>query len=174
MTLFQIPKLSELFTEPDLTRTRIHIALHNRVCITHWSKVLSPWATSPLHAAQSPGKAEYLTLLGDAMRQLQPEAMLFTAASIVFQDMMSLSNPQNRLMARFAVKRTVVSANWAEAEQLFVAFASSTMIIAATGHGASRQWRRTDHFLRTLLSQPLLWMRLKTIVSQQRFDWSGL
>lgn len=27
--------------------------------------------------------------------------------------------------------------------------------------------------LRTLLSQPLLWMRLKTVVNQQRFDWVG-
>ena len=26
---------------------------------------------------------------------------------------------------------------------------------------------------RTLLSQPLLWMRLKTIATQQRFDWVG-
>ncbi|MRB12811.1 Lon protease family protein, partial [Bacillus thuringiensis] len=65
----------ELFAQPDLahehefilsdTQPRLHYALE---------QVLSPWATSPFMLLKAPEEAEYLTLLGDAMRELKPEA----------------------------------------------------------------------------------------------------
>ena len=65
----------ELFARPDLakehefilsdTQPRLHYALEQE---------LSPWATSPFMMLKAPEEAEYLTLLGDAMRQLRPQA----------------------------------------------------------------------------------------------------
>lgn len=64
----------ELFAQPDLTKEhkfilsetqpRLHYALE---------QMSSPWATSPFMLLKAPEEAEYLTLLGDAMRQLQPK-----------------------------------------------------------------------------------------------------
>ncbi len=36
----------------------------------------------------------------------------------------------------------------------------------AAWSGASGKWRYSHHLLRTLLAQPLLWMRLKNIVNR--------
>ena len=54
------------------TQPRLHYALE---------QALSPWATSPFMLLKAPEEAEYLTLLGDAMRQLRPEANAVLAAS---------------------------------------------------------------------------------------------
>ena len=142
----------ELFAQPDLakehefilsdTQPRLHYALE---------QVLSPWATAPFMLLKAPEEAEYLTLFGDAVRQLKPEAN-----------------------ALFAAKGEVITANWVEAEQLFGClrqFNGELSLQPGLVHRANGGVLIIS--LRTLLSQPLLWMRLKTIVHQQRFDWVG-
>lgn len=68
----------------------------------------------------------------------------------------------------------MITANWVEAEQLFGClrqFNGELSLQHGLVHRANGGVLIIS--LRTLLSQPLLWMRLKTIVHQQRFDWVG-
>ena len=123
---------------------------------------------------KAPEEAEYLTLLGDAMRQLQPEANAIYGGQYRISGHDVTFEPAEQADGRFAVKGEVVSANWAEAEQLFGClrqFNGELSLQPGSVHRANGGVLIIS--LRTLLSQPLLWMRLKTIVSQQRFDWVG-
>ncbi|WP_442780140.1 AAA family ATPase [Enterobacter cancerogenus] len=163
----------ELFAQPDLTKEnefilsdtqpRLHYALE---------QVLSPWATSPFMLLKAPEEAEYLTLLGDAMRQLRSETNDFFGGHYRIAGQHITFTPADEADGLFASKGDVITANWAEAEQLFGClrqFNGELTLQPGLVHRANGGVLIIS--LRTLLSQPLLWMRLKTIVTQQRFDW---
>jgi Lon-like ATP-dependent protease len=165
----------DLFSQPELatehpfilsdTQPRLHYALE---------QALSPWATSPFMLLKAPEEAEYLTLLGDAMRQLRPEAnAVFGGQYRIAGDKIAFE-PADQADDRFAAKGEVITANWVEAEQLFGClrqFNGELSLQPGLVHRANGGVLIIS--LRTLLSQPLLWMRLKTIVTEQRFDWVG-
>lgn len=163
----------ELFAQPDLTKEnefilsdtqpRLHYALE---------QVLSPWATSPFMLLKAPEEAEYLTLLGDAMRQLRSETNDVFGGHYRIAGQHITFTPADEADGLFASKGDVITANWAEAEQLFGClrqFNGELTLQPGLVHRANSGVLIIS--LRTLLSQPLLWMRLKTIVTQQRFDW---
>lgn len=163
----------ELFAQPDLTKEnefilsdiqpRLHYALE---------QVLSPWATSPFMLLKAPEEAEYLTLLGDAMRQLRSETNDVFGGHYRIAGQHITFIPADEADGLFASKGDVITANWAEAEQLFGClrqFNGELTLQPGLVHRANGGVLIIS--LRTLLSQPLLWMRLKTIVTQQRFDW---
>ncbi|AUJ82182.1 Lon protease [Enterobacter cancerogenus] len=163
----------ELFAQPDLTKEnefilsdtqpRLHYALE---------QVLSPWATSPFMLLKAPEEAEYLTLLGDAMRQLRSETNNVFGGHYHIAGQHITFTPADEADGLFASKGDVITANWAEAEQLFGClrhFNGELTLQPGLVHRANGGVLIIS--LRTLLSQPLLWMRLKTIVTQQRFDW---
>jgi Lon-like ATP-dependent protease len=74
----------------------------------------------------------------------------------------------------FASVAPVEAADWVEAEQLLAACASLTVKSRSARSGPSRQRRRIDSLTPRLLAQPLLWMRLKNMVTRQRFDWLSI
>ncbi|MGX5086464.1 AAA family ATPase [Enterobacter sp. UPMP2052] len=163
----------ELFAQPDLTKEnefilsdtqpRLHYALE---------QVLSPWATSPFMLLKAPEEAEYLTLLGDAMRQLRSETNDVFGGHYRIAGQHITFTPADEADGLFASKGDVITTNWAEAEQLFGClrqFNGELTLQPGLVHRANGGVLIIS--LRTLLSQPLLWMRLKTIVTQQRFDW---
>lgn len=163
----------ELFAQPDLTKEnefilsdtqpRLHYALE---------QVLSPWATSPFMLLKAPEEAEYLTLLGDAMRQLRSETNDVFGGHYRIAGQHITFTPADEADGLFASKGDVITANWAEAEQLFGClrqFNGELTLQPGLVHRANGGVLIIS--LRTLLSQPLLWMRLKTIVTQQRFEW---
>lgn len=163
----------ELFAQPDLakehdfilsdTQPRLHYALE---------QTLSPWTTSPFMLLKAPEEAEYLALMADAVRQLQPEANTVFGGQyrIVGSDV--TFEPAKQADDNFAATGEVITAEWAEAEQLFGClrhFNGSLTIQPGLVHKANGGVLIIS--LRTLLAQPLLWMRLKNIVAHQRFDW---
>ncbi|MDK9607319.1 Lon protease family protein [Lelliottia wanjuensis] len=163
----------ELFAQPDLakehdfilsdTQPRLHYALE---------QTLSPWTTSPFMLLKAPEEAEYLALMADAVRQLQPEAdnVFGGQYRIVGSDV--TFEPAKTADENFAATGDVITAEWAEAEQLFGClrhFNGSLSIQPGLVHKANGGVLIIS--LRTLLAQPLLWMRLKNIVTHQRFDW---
>lgn len=163
----------ELFAQPDLakehdfilsdTQPRLHYALE---------QTLSPWTTSPFMLLKAPEEAEYLALLADAVRQLQPEAHTVFGGQyrIVGSDV--TFEPAASADADFAATGEVITAEWAEAEQLFGClrhFNGKLSLQPGLIHKANGGVLVIS--LRTLLAQPLLWMRLKNIVTHQRFDW---
>ncbi|MGL5603186.1 MAG: AAA family ATPase [Silvania sp.] len=163
----------ELFAQPDLakeseyllsdTQPRLHYAME---------QVLSPWATSPFMLLKAPDEAEYLSLLADAIRQLQPDAQAVFGGEYAINGRTVTFEPATLADGRFAVTGSVVSAGWAEAEQLFGClrqFNGELTLDPGLIHQANGGVLIVS--LRTLLAQPLLWMRLKNCVNQQRFDW---
>jgi Lon-like ATP-dependent protease len=163
----------EYFTQPDLakehdfilsdTQPRLHYALE---------QVLSPWTTSPFMLLKAPEEAEYLALIADAMRQLQPEPNTVFGGQYYIAGHDVTFEPAKEADDRFAAAGEIVTANWAEAEQLFGClrqFNGELTLHPGLVHKANGGVLVIS--LRTLLAQPLLWMRLKTIVAQQRFDW---
>ncbi len=165
----------ELFAQPDLTKEhefilsdtqpRLHYALE---------QMSSPWATSPFMLLKAPEEAEYLTLLGDAMRQLQPKTNAVFGGQYHIAGREVTYEPATQADGQFAAKGEVITANWVEAEQLFGClrqFNGDVSLQPGLVHRANGGVLLIS--LRTLLAQPLLWMRLKTVVTQQRFDWVG-
>lgn len=163
----------ELFAQPDLakeheyllsdTQPRLHYAME---------QVLSPWATSPFMLLKAPDEAEYLNLLADAVRQLQPDTQAVFGGEYAINGRTVTFEDATLADGRFAVTGSVVSAGWAEAEQLFGClrqFNGELTLHPGLIHQANGGVLIVS--LRTLLAQPLLWMRLKNIVNQQRFDW---
>ncbi|UQC70687.1 Lon protease [Lelliottia sp. AC1] len=163
----------ELFAQPDLakehdfilsdTQPRLHYALE---------QTLSPWTTSPFMLLKAPEEAEYLALMADAVRQLQPETDTVFGGQyrIVGSDV--TFEPATQADDNFAATGEVITAEWAEAEQLFGClrhFNGQLSIQPGLVHKANGGVLIIS--LRTLLAQPLLWMRLKNIVAHQRFDW---
>ncbi|WP_371974867.1 AAA family ATPase [Lelliottia nimipressuralis] len=163
----------ELFAQPDLakehdfilsdTQPRLHYALE---------QTLSPWTTSPFMLLKAPEEAEYLALMADAVRQLQPETDTVFGGQyrIVGSDV--TFEPATQADNNFAATGEVITAEWAEAEQLFGClrhFNGQLSIQPGLVHKANGGVLIIS--LRTLLAQPLLWMRLKNIVAHQRFDW---
>lgn len=163
----------ELFAQPDLakehdfilsdTQPRLHYALE---------QTLSPWTTSPFMLLKAPEEAEYLALMADAVRQLQPETdnVFGGQYRIVGSDV--TFEPAKSADENFAATGEVITAEWAEAEQLFGClrhFNGQLSIQPGLVHKANGSVLIIS--LRTLLAQPLLWMRLKNIVIHQRFDW---
>ncbi|MGG2077964.1 AAA family ATPase [Lelliottia nimipressuralis] len=163
----------ELFAQPDLakehdfilsdTQPRLHYALE---------QTLSPWTTSPFMLLKAPEEAEYLALMADAVRQLQPDTDTVFGGQyrIVGSDV--TFEPATQADNNFAATGEVITAEWAEAEQLFGClrhFNGQLSIQPGLVHKANGGVLIIS--LRTLLAQPLLWMRLKNIVAHQRFDW---
>lgn len=165
----------ELFTQPDLakedeyslsdTQPRLHYALE---------QVLSPWATSPFMLLKAPDEAEYLSLLADAVRQLQPESDAVSGGTYRVSGNNVTFASATVPDGQFAVNGDITTASWVEAEQLFGClrqFNGEITLQPGLVHQANGSVLLIS--LRTLLAQPLLWMRLKNIAIQQRFDWVG-
>ncbi len=73
-------------------------------------------------------------------------------------------------MIIFATLTQVVAADWVEAEQLFGCLRQFNGDITLQPVWCIRQMAVfSSSLLRTLLAQPLLWMRLKNIVNRERF-----
>ncbi|MBB1199868.1 Lon protease family protein [Enterobacteriaceae bacterium 89] len=162
-----------LFAQPDVAteteslpgelQARLHYALE---------QFLYPQAISDFLLVKAPEEPEYLQLLADATRELyKPARKLHGVRYSVHGAQVSLT-PASQAEDNFASQGPVIHADWAEAEQLFGCvrqFNGEITLQPGLVHKANGGVLILS--LRTLLSQPLLWMRLKNIVSHQRFDW---
>jgi Lon-like ATP-dependent protease len=162
-----------LFTQPDLAtetdslpgalQARLHYAL---------DQFLYPQAISDFLLLKAPEEPEYLQLLTDATRERWEQSeTLYGVRYTVNANQISVTTataPEDN----FASQGPVVQADWVEAEQLFGCvrqFNGEISLQPGLVHQANGGVLILS--LRSLLSQPLLWMRLKNIVSRQRFDW---
>ncbi|WP_411201184.1 AAA family ATPase [Kosakonia cowanii] len=158
---------SALASETDFsladTQPRLHYALE---------QLLYPRATSRFLLTKAPEEAEYLTLIGETLASLLPATHTpaggqydITGSTVRFEP---TTNPESNFVGR----QPVVIADWVEAEQLFGClrqFNQEITLQPGLVHQANGGVLLIS--LRALLAQPLLWMRLKTMVTQRRFDW---
>lgn len=158
---------SALASETDFsladTQPRLHYALE---------QLLYPRATSRFLLTKAPEEAEYLTLIGETLASLLPAAHTPAGGQYDITGSIVRFEPSTDPESNFVGKQPVVIADWVEAEQLFGClrqFNQEITLQPGLVHQANGGVLLIS--LRALLAQPLLWMRLKTMVTQRRFDW---
>lgn len=135
-------------------------------------QLLYPQATSRFLLAKAPEEAEYLALIANATTQLIPENRPLAGGEYHINGSTIRFESSTDAHSTFAGKQATVIADWVEAEQLFGClrqFNQEITLQPGLVHKANGGVLIIS--LRTLLAQPLLWMRLKTMVTQHRFDW---
>ncbi len=124
---------------------------------------------------KAPEEPEYLQWVAEATRSLhQPTTPLCGVRYQVNGGNVTVSPAQNA-EDNFASSGPVESADWVEAEQLFGCvrqFNGEISLQPGLVHRANGGVLLLS--LRALLAQPLLWMRLKNMVTRQRFDWLSM
>ncbi len=121
---------------------------------------------------KAPEEADYLGLIGLETRKLVAEGQgLYGGHYDISGNQVTLRSAE-ALSDNFAAQGEVVIAQWAELEQLFGCvrqFNGSVTLQPGLVHQANGGILVIP--LRTLLTQPLMWLRLKQMVVQGRFDW---
>ena len=121
---------------------------------------------------KGPEEAEYLTLIGETLTSLLPATHTPAGGQYDITGSIVRFEPSTDPESNFVGKQPVVIADWVEAEQLFGClrqFNQEITLQPGLVHQANGGVLLIS--LRALLAQPLLWMRLKTMVTQRRFDW---
>ncbi|MDK7219873.1 AAA family ATPase, partial [Klebsiella pneumoniae] len=132
-------------------------------------------AVSSFMLVKAPEEPEYLQWLAAETRTLhEPAAPLYGVRYEVTDAQVTLA-PAQGAEDNFASTAPVVMADWVEAEQLFGCvrqFNGAITLQPGLVHQANGGVLVLS--LRTLLAQPLLWVRLKNMVTRQRFDWLSM
>ena len=132
-------------------------------------------AVSSFMLVKAPEEPEYLQWLAAETRTLhEPAAPLYGVRYEVTDAQVTLA-PAQGAEDNFASTAPVVMADWVEAEQLFGCvrqFNGAITLQPGLVHQANGGVLVLS--LRTLLAQPLLWVRLKNMVTRQRFDWLSI
>ncbi len=133
---------------------------------------LHPSSDSHFMLVKAPEEAEYLGVLAQALQDLLPETSGVVGGDYQVSGSTVTFEPAKDALARFAGKQQAVIADWIEAEQLFGCvrqFNNEITLQPGLVHEANGGILVIS--LRTLMAQPLLWMRLKTMITRGRFDW---
>lgn len=163
-----------LFAQPDLAseneslfselQARLHYALE---------QFLHPQGVSPLLLVKAPEEKDYLQLLTQTTLSLRGnDESALTGVDYQVNGSKIKVTPARSTDDNFASTGPVVYADWIEAEQLFGCvrqFNGEITLQPGLVHQANGGILILS--LRTLMAQPLLWMRLKNVISHQRFDW---
>ena len=137
-----------------------------------FEQLLRPLSVSPFMLVKAPEETEYLHLLTATAQALYPTSEQLTGVHYQVDRQHITLQPAQSLQDNFASTGPVMCADWVEAEQLFGCvrqFNGEVTLHPGLVHQANGGVLIVS--LRTLLAQPLLWMRLKMIVALQRFDW---
>lgn len=135
-------------------------------------QLLHPQATSRFLLAKAPEEAEYLALIASATEEIIPQDRPLAGGGYRINGACVSFTASISEESEFTGSKPVVIAEWIEAEQLFGClrqFNHEITLQPGLVHQANGGVLIIS--LRTLLAQPLLWMRLKTMVTQRRFDW---
>ena len=163
-----------LFAQPDLAseneslfselQARLHYALE---------QFLHPQGVSPLLLVKAPEEKDYLQLLTQTTLSLRDnDESVLTGVDYQVNGSKITVTPARSTDDNFASTGPVIYADWIEAEQLFGCvrqFNGEITLQPGLVHQANGGILILS--LRTLMAQPLLWMRLKNVISHQRFDW---
>lgn len=134
---------------------------------------LHPQGVSDFLLVKAPEEKAYLQLLNNTTFALRGDsASLLTGVNYTIAAGQVSVSPATSPDDNFASSGPVIFADWVEAEQLFGCvrqFNGDISLQPGLVHKANGGVLILS--LRALLAQPLLWMRLKSQVTQQRFEW---
>ncbi|MEM6159785.1 Lon protease family protein [Erwinia sp. P6884] len=130
-------------------------------------------AKRPLMLIKMPENVEYQALLQDVMVELNDEEeAVLTGGAYDFSGTAVDLQPATSEQDNFASTGGIHRADWIENEQLFGCvrlWKENLVLEPGLVHKANGGTLILS--LRALLAQPLLWLRLKQILTTQRFDW---
>lgn len=121
---------------------------------------------------KSPATPGYLSLLGETVSGLMPPATTVYGARYLTENGRVTMQPAASAHDNFAAKGETVVADWIEHEQLFGSvrrYGDDIELQPGLLHRANGGVLVLS--LRSVLLQPLLWLRLRQMVAQKRFDW---
>ncbi|EFB0102244.1 Lon protease family protein [Salmonella enterica] len=163
----------EIFAQPHATNEKDTLLSDTQPRLQFaLEQLIQPQASSSFMLTKAPEEQEYLTLLSDTVRALQTDAGQLTGGHYDVSGHTIHYRAAQDVQDNFATLAQVVSADWVEAEQLFGClrqYKGDITLQPGLVHQANGGVLIIS--LRTLLAQPLLWMRLKAIVTRERFDW---
>ena len=161
----------EIFAQPYDSETAPFSAVQPR--LTYGLAQLSqPVASADLMLVKAAEEAEYLNLIASAARECWSPDNTLTGGHYLIEGSRVTLRPAESTEDNFAGQSEVVVADWIEAEQLFGCvrqFAGEITLTPGLVHQANGGILVLS--LRSVLAQPLLWLRLKQMVIQGRFDW---
>ncbi|HCR0613667.1 TPA: Lon protease family protein [Klebsiella aerogenes] len=165
-----------LFTQVNLAETEASLAgdLQPRLFYALEQLLITP-AISSFMLVKAPEEPEYLHWVAEAARSLQQSTTALCGVRYQVNGGNVTMSPAQSAEDNFASNGPVESADWIEAEQLFGCvrqFNGEISLQPGLVHRANGGVLLLS--LRALLTQPLLWMRLKNMVTRQRFDWLSI
>ncbi|EIV3800719.1 TPA: Lon protease family protein [Klebsiella aerogenes] len=165
-----------LFTQVNLAETEASLAgdLQPRLFYALEQLLITP-AISSFMLVKAPEEPEYLHWVAEAARSLQQSTTALCGVRYQVNGGNVTMSPAQSAEDNFASNCPVESADWIEAEQLFGCvrqFNGEISLQPGLVHRANGGVLLLS--LRALLTQPLLWMRLKNMVTRQRFDWLSI
>ncbi|UQY45590.1 Lon protease family protein [Erwinia sp. PK3-005] len=129
-------------------------------------------APFPLMLVRCAENSENLSLLAQTLQHNSSPTEALYGGNYLINDEQITWQPAKSADVPFASRGGVHFADWIESEQLFGCvriFSQRISLQPGLLHRANGGTLLLS--LRSLLAQPLLWLRLKQIITQQRFDW---
>lgn len=129
-------------------------------------------SSSDLMLIKAPEEQEYLDLIAAAVEETRGEAEVLTGGHYLIEGSRVSLRPAEQSDDNFASSGEIIAADWVESEQLFGCvrqFAGEVTLEPGLIHRANGGVLILS--LRSVLAQPLLWLRLKQMMIQGRFDW---
>ncbi len=121
---------------------------------------------------RSPEEGEYLTTVASVIRAIWNAPQKLTGGHYQIDGATVTFRPAESPEDNFAARGEVVVADWVEPDQVFGClrqFDGQLSLSPGLIHQANGGILILS--LRSVLAQPLLWLRLKQMLEQQRFDW---
>lgn len=163
----------ELFTQPqtDTTSSLDIQAIQPRLCFG-LEQLIHPFPSSAFMLVRAPEEKDYLDTVANYLREARPELRQLFGGRYSIEDNRVTLHPAISAEDDFTSTGEVVCADWVETEQLFGCVrqpGDKVSLQPGLIHQANGGVLILS--LRALLSQPLLWLRLKHMVESNRFDW---
>ncbi|EOC1317529.1 Lon protease family protein [Cronobacter turicensis] len=136
------------------------------------SQLCAPHPLNDFMLVKADEEKPLLELIASTAKALLPPQSELVGGHYLIENQNITLTPPGATPGDFAVRRDVVVATWAEAGTLFGCvrqFAGQISLEPGLVHKANGGILVVS--LKTLLLQPLLWLRLKQMVVTKRFDW---
>ncbi|XTZ37012.1 AAA family ATPase [Salmonella enterica] len=163
----------EIFASSELTRETPFSLSDTQPRLQYaLEQLLYPQATSRFLLVKAPEEVEYLELIASSTDLLIPENRPLFGGKYHINGATIRFEATTEAHSDFVGSKPTVIADWVEAEQLFGClrhFNNEITLQPGLVHQANGGVLIVS--LRTLLAQPLLWMRLKAMVALRRFEW---
>ncbi len=163
--------LQTLVTQPTSSDTDLFQRLQARLCYG-LAQLLTPYSPSDFMLVKSPATPGYLSLLGETVKEMLPPVTTLHGGLYLTENGRVTLQPATSAQDNFAAQGETVVADWVEHEQLFGSvrrYGNEIELQPGLLHRANGGVLVLS--LRSVLLQPLLWLRLRQMVAQKRFDW---